>query len=225
MVDPQADHVMPGGEVQNQGVGRAEDLLAVRPQRGQRVDIEEPAIVDLVAGHAPVGQPIGLGREQRVERVEAAGVSRCSVEAGQRCADRRLDLGLARRSGSASRRLMTSFSRCRSATRSGIGLACVRQVADRGQDALELEDGLMVGAELADDGLQGRLEDRPDSCAGRAGSGARDTARGTSRPRGRGGARPARAPRRRGRPGTAAGRCPGSRAATGADQSMSKKPA
>ena len=44
---------------------------------------------------------------------------------------------------------MTSFSRCRSATRPGLGLGVLGQVADRRQDALELQYGLVVGAELA----------------------------------------------------------------------------
>jgi hypothetical protein len=54
--------------------------LALHAQRGQLVDVEEAPVVDLVAGHAPVRQAVGLRVDQGVERVEARALADASVE-------------------------------------------------------------------------------------------------------------------------------------------------
>ena len=57
-------------------VRRLENLRHFHPDRGQVVDVEEAPVVDLLRGHPPEGEPIGLLVEQRVKRVEAARVAR-----------------------------------------------------------------------------------------------------------------------------------------------------
>ena len=59
---------------------RGEHLRALHANGGQMVDVEEPSIVDLVTGHPPVGETVGLLGEQGVEHVEAGGLPGCSVE-------------------------------------------------------------------------------------------------------------------------------------------------
>ena len=50
---------------------RLEDLRVLDAESGQRVDVEEPAVIDLVRGRAPVGETVGLRLEQLVQPVEA----------------------------------------------------------------------------------------------------------------------------------------------------------
>ena len=59
------------------------------------------------------------------------------------------------------RRLMTSFSRCLSATRFARALGMHWQVADRGENALEFERGLVLRSQRVDDRSSGGFENRP----------------------------------------------------------------
>ncbi len=68
MVDAQAVDLAAGDEIEHQPVRRVEHLGALHAQRGQLVDVEEAAVVDLVGGDAPVGQPVGLLLDQFVEQ-------------------------------------------------------------------------------------------------------------------------------------------------------------
>ena len=65
-------------------MGGFEDVLVFDGQAGEVVDVEEPAVVDLVGGDAPVRQAEALAREQVVERVELAGVAGGARECGER---------------------------------------------------------------------------------------------------------------------------------------------
>ena len=67
-------------------MGGLEDVLALHAQGGQVVDVEEPAVVDLVGGHPPVGQAVALVLEQVVQQVEAPRVARLAVERAPRSA-------------------------------------------------------------------------------------------------------------------------------------------
>ena len=49
-----------------------EDLGLLDPQAGQRLDVEEPPVGELLGGRPPVGEPVVLLAEQRVERVRVA---------------------------------------------------------------------------------------------------------------------------------------------------------
>ncbi len=75
MVDSEPRHTSLAGPSEDQRVGQVEDLRVLRPQAGQLVDVEEPAIVDLLRGDPPIGQPVDLVLQQLVQRVEAPGVS------------------------------------------------------------------------------------------------------------------------------------------------------
>ena len=48
-------------------MGLGEDLLVLHAQGHERVDVEEAAVVDLAPGRAPVGEPVVLPLEQRVD--------------------------------------------------------------------------------------------------------------------------------------------------------------
>ena len=65
-----------GHQPGQKAVGGVEDLGILHADGGQLVDVEEAPVVDLLAGHAPVGQPIELLVEQGIEEVEGAGVVR-----------------------------------------------------------------------------------------------------------------------------------------------------
>ena len=88
VVDPQAGHAGPGRELEDQGMRGAEDVFPIDAEGRQGVDIEESAVVDLIRGHAPVGQPVRLRGEEGIEPVEAAGIARRSVQIGERSSRR-----------------------------------------------------------------------------------------------------------------------------------------
>ncbi len=81
MIDAQSVHFALGDELEHQSVRRLEHRLVLHAQRRQIVDFEEAPVVDLVRRHAPVREPIGLGLEQAVQRLEALGIARLSAEA------------------------------------------------------------------------------------------------------------------------------------------------
>jgi hypothetical protein len=68
MVDPQPVDSAPRDQREDQPVRLGEQLGLLDTQRGEVVDIEEAAIVDLVRGDAPIGEPVGLSVEQPVAR-------------------------------------------------------------------------------------------------------------------------------------------------------------
>ena len=70
MIDPHAGHPSLGDEPGQQSVDRREDVGILDAQAGERVDVEEAPVVDLVRRGAPVGEAIGLLLEQLVQRVE-----------------------------------------------------------------------------------------------------------------------------------------------------------
>ncbi len=71
VVDPQPLHVSLVHQLQDQAVRLVEDVDVLHADRGQLVDVEEPPIIDLVAGDPPIGQPIRLLGQKLVEQVEA----------------------------------------------------------------------------------------------------------------------------------------------------------
>ena len=80
MVDAQAVDRPVGSQLQHQPVRRLEDLVALLAQRGESVDVEEAPVVDLVAGHTPVRQTVGLGVDQRLQGVEAGALADLAVQ-------------------------------------------------------------------------------------------------------------------------------------------------
>ena len=79
MIDPEPGHDAVAHQPEDEAVGLLEDRGHLHANGGQLVDVEEPPVVDLLAGHAPVRHAIGLLAEQPVEQVEGgriAGVPR-----------------------------------------------------------------------------------------------------------------------------------------------------
>ena len=123
-----------------------EDLGVLHADRGQLVDVEESAIVDLVGGRPPVGEAIGLCLEQLCRRSKLAASpgrpfhawttwSTCAAMAGERSTQRAQALA-------ADLRLALPL-----AHRVGVGGRSRRQVLQRGQDAEELAQVVVVLAE------------------------------------------------------------------------------
>ena len=80
MVDPQRLQLAALQPAQHPPVGGLEDAGALHPQAGKRVDVEEAPVIDVVAGHPPVGQPPRLPRHQLVQRIVAGGVAGAAIE-------------------------------------------------------------------------------------------------------------------------------------------------
>ena len=114
VIDAQAGRAVAHDDVENQRVSGPEDLLAVAPQRRQGVDIEETAIVDLVVGDLPVGQPIGLcaSSPSSASKLRALRQFRSARQGSRDCVG---DHGMIGHKLPI-RRLITSFSRCLSTT-------------------------------------------------------------------------------------------------------------
>ena len=93
VVDAQAVHAPLREQLEDQAMGGLEHRLVLHAQRGELVDIEEAAVVDLVGRDAPVRQAIRLRLEQLVQRVEARGLPGRAVE----LARGRVDAGRDRR--------------------------------------------------------------------------------------------------------------------------------
>ncbi len=69
VVDAQpVDHAL-RHPVEHQGVGVGEDLFVFHPQRRQRGDVEEAAVVELAPGGPPVGQAVVLAVQEGIEEV------------------------------------------------------------------------------------------------------------------------------------------------------------
>ena len=52
-------------------MARFENVALFDPEAGERVDVEEAAIIHVAGGDAPIGEPVGLLFEQVVQRTEA----------------------------------------------------------------------------------------------------------------------------------------------------------
>ena len=134
------------------------DLRQFHPDRGEIVDVEEAAVIDLLRRDAPEGKAISLIIHQLIERIEAARVARRAVDLGDRSLDRLQhlrrflaapvepaldDLLLPRPLGDA----------CR------IGLRAPRQIIERGDDALEF--GVEILVAMRREEIERDLQDVP----------------------------------------------------------------
>ena len=68
VVDAQPVDPALGDQGEQHGVGLGEDLLVLDPHPGQRVDVEEPSVVELLVADPPVRQPVELPVEQLGQR-------------------------------------------------------------------------------------------------------------------------------------------------------------
>ena len=87
-VDETAPH-----ELQNHLMGRIENRAILHPDRGQLVDVEKSAIVDLVGRDLPKAQTKGLIGEQMFQPIEAARLALDAVEVLQRVFDHFANVG------------------------------------------------------------------------------------------------------------------------------------
>ena len=88
MVDAQA--VDPAlADVAEDGLVRTlEDVGFLDAQAGERVHVEEAAIIDVARRHPPMGETVGLQFEQPVQRPEAVGIALGAIQETQRSSDR-----------------------------------------------------------------------------------------------------------------------------------------
>ena len=122
-------------------------------------DVEEPAVVDLVPRDPPVGQPVGLGGEDPVERVEGCGIPGHAVEAAQRLVDVLADLGrlLGEREQPPLHDLLLPHPLLDAP---GVGLGTARQVLDGGEDAAQLLETGVLRPEPPGQGVQPVAQDQ-----------------------------------------------------------------
>ena len=125
--------------------------------RGQIVDVEKAAVIDFLGRHAPEREAVGLIVQQFVEPIETAGIARSAIDLGERLVDRLPAPASASSQRRSSRRLMISFSRARSAMRSGSVSLRRGRYSSAVKNALELGIEILVleGREL----FQRDLED------------------------------------------------------------------
>ena len=67
VIDAQSGRRAPADQLEHEAVHLVEHRRVFHAQRRQLVDVEEPAVVDLLGGHPPVREAIRLRVEQRVE--------------------------------------------------------------------------------------------------------------------------------------------------------------
>ena len=150
MVDPQAVDLLLAHELEHEPVRRLEHPCVLHPDRGEPVDVEEPPVVDLLAGDAPVREAVGLRVEEPVEEVEAARLACAAVEDRDVSVDVRADRGarLHERAEAPLRHLL--LPRALGHLRR-VGLVAGGELLEARADALELPDvGLLRSEALAE---------------------------------------------------------------------------
>jgi len=167
VVDTQPLHQSLVGQRQHQAVAGLERFGIFHAHRGQIVLVEETAVVDLVGGDAPVGQAVGLRLDQRVQRVEALVVARRAVvgdpavgavECGNGLRQMRGD----RRHGGAQRGQAPLVHFLVASAFGDLlrrGLVARRQMAERGRQALQLDQRFVAGVERGARTVDGARED------------------------------------------------------------------
>ncbi len=80
MIDSQPGNPFFGQPAEHQLMRFLEDFSILHSHRGQAINVEEPAVVDLFARHPPVGQSVTAASQHLVEQIETSRVFRSSVE-------------------------------------------------------------------------------------------------------------------------------------------------
>ena len=137
VIDAQTGDRAAAHELERETVDLLEDERIFHAQRGELVDVEEAAVVDLFGGDAPVREAVRLQVQQPVERVEAARLPGAAVQPADAALDQIADAaagGGERREAPLDDLLLARAHR----HRRGITIAARRQVAAGGEDALQL---------------------------------------------------------------------------------------
>ena len=157
MIDADAVDATLAQQLERKRMRPLEHLRVLHAERGQLVDVEEPPVVDLFRGDAPVGQAIRLRRQQIVEPIEAARMVPLAVERLHRPLDVRQHRG---RVGRQPRE--TALDHFLLAVALGARLRRLRlasrQVPDGREDAQELETVVAL-ADLREQRVGVDLED------------------------------------------------------------------
>ena len=147
MIDAQSRRLAFDEQTKRDFVGRPKNVGPFHPDRGQIVDVEEPAIVDFLAGHAPISRAIRLGVDQAVHRIEAGRFAGRAVVFG----DRGVQGGAKFRASDVQSR-DSPFDNFLLAIALGqlirIGFGARRQVVNLRQDAQQFLNVLVLLAEL-----------------------------------------------------------------------------
>ena len=143
MIDAETGDQACPDEAGHQAMGGLEDLRHLHPDGGEVVHVEEPPVIDLVAGHPPVGQTIRLLSEERVEEIEAGGVARRAVERGHVVLDEDLEiLELLHEAGQPPLDDLLLAGQLFAPGRVGLGPG--GQVVDGGEDAHQIVEARMI---------------------------------------------------------------------------------
>src|SRR3977135_3213667 len=92
MIDAHAGDSTGGNELEKQLVSRIEDFRQFHPDRGQIVDVEETAVINLLRRDPPEREPIRLVVQEGIERIETARIARDAIDLGDGLLDGRLYL-------------------------------------------------------------------------------------------------------------------------------------
>ena len=136
MIDPQARDRSAPDQLEEQPMRLVKNLRQLHPDGREIVHVEKAPVIDLLRRDPPEREAIRLIAEECIERIETARIARRPVDDREGFFDRFLHRGASwqRRS---SRRLITSFSRARSAMRSGSVSVRRGKIFQRGQNALQ----------------------------------------------------------------------------------------
>ena len=99
MVDAQPLHLPAFDHAEDQPVRRLEQLRQFDAQPGEVVDVEKPAIVDLLGRDAPEREPVGLFLEQKMQPAEAVRIAGLPGDRPHRGLQRRCRLRIGCRLG------------------------------------------------------------------------------------------------------------------------------
>jgi hypothetical protein len=85
-------HAKPGDvsrayQFKNEGVDGRENFGILHANGSQLIDVEKPAVVDFVGGHAPEAEAIGFALEQPFQAIETAGIAALAIQTHERFLD------------------------------------------------------------------------------------------------------------------------------------------
>ena len=148
VVDAQAGHLSLGEQPEDEFVRRAEDLGLLDADRRQVVDVEEAAVVDLLRRDAPEGRAVGLRVEQIVEQSRCR-ASSVALKASSAACDGITDFraGVVERGDAPLDDFLLAVALGHLLR---VGLVRGGEVAERGEDARQFEDVLVLRAQLLD---------------------------------------------------------------------------